>query len=105
MKLLVFVLGTAMLALCATAVAALAVPTGPKDRDDVWEAIVTARETTQQYQNVREAQKDGYKQVSPCVEGPPGAGAMGIHFLNEAYVADPAIKAGRPELLLYFPEP
>src|SRR5262245_65113047 len=104
MKLLAFVLGAAMLAICATAIAAFAVPNGAKDRDAVWETILKAREASAQYQNVRQAVQDGYKQVSPCVEGPLDTGAMGIHYLNEAYVADPAIKAGKPELLLYFPE-
>jgi hypothetical protein len=102
---LILVLVTAMLAVGGTAFGAFATPTGTSNDDPVWKAILKARDATEKYQDVRVALEDGYKQVSPCVEGPPGAGAMGIHYLNEAYVADPAIRAGKPELLLYFPEP
>ena len=103
MKRLILVLITAMLAIGATAVVSLAATTGSDD--PVWTAILKARAGTAKYQDVNEALDDGYAAVSPCVEGPAGSGAMGIHYLNGAYVADPAIRAGKPELLLYFPEP
>lgn len=102
MKRLVLMLITGMLVIGATAFASFAAPTGNATDDPVWKAILKAREGTEQYRDVREAVRDGYKQVSPCVDN--GSAAMGIHYLNEAYVGDPAIKAGKPELLLYFPE-
>jgi hypothetical protein len=34
----------------------------------------------------------------------PGAGGMGIHFVNGALVGDPAIVAGKPEALVYAPQ-
>src|SRR5262245_21746273 len=104
MKVVIVVLGAALLAIGATAIAAFGMPNEKSNPDAVWQAILTARDSSVKYQNVREALKDGYEQVSPCVEGPLDTGAMGIHYLNEAYVADPAIDAGKPELLLYFPE-
>ena len=30
---------------------------------------------------------------------------MGVHYLNDAYAKDPAIRAAKPELLLYEPQP
>jgi len=63
-----------------------------------------ARAATAKYHDVRQAIKDGYHQVSPCVMD-PAKGVMGIHFLNDAYVKDPTIRAATPELLLYEPQP
>jgi hypothetical protein len=103
MKRLVLSLIACMLVIGATAFASFAAPTGNAIDDPVWKAILKAREGTEQYRDVRVAVKDGYKQVSPCVDN--GSAAMGIHYLNEANVADPAIRAGKPELLLYFPQP
>jgi len=104
MKAFIVVLSAAMLAIGATALASSAAPKGTSNSDYVWSAIAQAREATAKYKDVREAVKDGYKPVSACVEGPPGAGAMGIHYLNEANVDNAAIVASKPELLLYFPE-
>jgi hypothetical protein len=104
MKFVVVMLSAAMLAIGATAIAAFAAGSATTNPDPVWKAILKARKSTEKYQDVQVALRDGYKPVSPCVEGPPGAGAMGIHYLNDAYVANPAIDAGKPELLLYFPQ-
>ena len=101
MKRIVLVITTALVAIGATALVGQAATT--RNDDPVWKAILKAREGTEKYQDVGKALGDGYKPVSPCVEA-PGLGAMGIHYLNEAYVADPSIRAGKPELLLYFPE-
>jgi hypothetical protein len=122
MKHLILAITAAVVAIGMTALVAFAAPSAPKggDRaalvafagpsasksgDPVWTAITQARAATAKYHDVRQARKDGYVAVSPCVEAPDGSGAMGIHYLNGAYVDDPAIKAGKPELLLYFPEP
>lgn len=38
-----------------------------------------------------------------CIEGPPGAGAMGIHFLDLSNLIDGKIDALAPEALIYEP--
>jgi hypothetical protein len=56
------------------------------------------------YHSFEQAKKDGYSVVGePCVASP--LGTMGIHAVNEALMADPAIDPLRPELLLYVPTP
>jgi hypothetical protein len=40
----------------------------------------------------------------PPMPGMPG-GAMGVHYANSTLFADPAIDAGKPEALVYEPEP
>ena len=72
--------------------------------DPVWATLLVAREATAKYHDVKQATKDGYHPVSACVLAPDGSGAMGIHYLNDAYAKDPAILAAKPELLLYMPQ-
>jgi len=64
---------------------------------------------TAKYHSVDRATDDGYvrfKDVNgiACI-AQPGMGAMGIHYVNAALVADPAIDATRPEAVLYAPGP
>jgi hypothetical protein len=48
----------------------------------------------------RQARKAGYSVAGePCVASP--LGTMGIHAVNAALMADPAINPLRPEILLY----
>ena len=99
MKRILLIATVALVALGAGAMAA-----GASKGDPVLNALETARKGTAKYYDVGQALKDGYVQASPCVEA-PGLGVMGIHYLNPAYVADPSIKPGKPELLLYIPRP
>jgi hypothetical protein len=96
-------IATALVAIGATAFAGIAATKAPTTADPVWTTILKARKATAKYQDVRQALKDGYVRDSPCVQDPT-LGAMGIHYLNAAYAANPSIQAGKPELLLYFPE-
>jgi hypothetical protein len=54
------------------------------------------------YNSTAQAEQDGYVPSSPCEEL-PGAGAMGIHYVNPALMA-PGIDPLRPEILLYLPD-
>lgn len=78
---------------------------GASNVDPVMNALAKARKATAKYQDVRAALKDGYYlPVGGCVSE-PGVGAMGFHYLNPALAEDPAIRATKPELLLYIKRP
>lgn len=64
---------------------------------DGWQAVKAA---TARYHSFKQAKRDGYTIAGePCVASP--AGTMGIHAVNRALEADPAIDPLRPESLLY----
>jgi hypothetical protein len=66
--------------------------------------LAKVRAATAKYHAFASAEADGYSvENEPCVASP--AGTMGIHAVNEALIADPAIDPLRPELLLYVPGP
>ena len=48
------------------------------------------------------AKSEGYAPI-PCVSGVDG-GAMGVHYVNQALLDDPAIDIGKPEAVLYEPQ-
>ena len=103
-RIILTVLG-ALLATGAVGIGASASTARPAARtpdDPVWVTLLVARKATEKYRNVNQATKDGYHRVSACVMSPDG-GVMGIHYLNDAYAKDPAIRAAKPELLLYVP--
>jgi hypothetical protein len=105
MKRIILTIGIALIAIGTTAFVAGARTSRPvASVNPVWKVVLKAREGTAKYQDVKQAVKDGYARVSACVEAPDGSGAMGIHYLNAAYAKDPAIRAGKPELLLYIPD-
>ena len=70
-------------------------PLSPELRD--------VRAAVARYHSFEQAEADGYTGAGEhCVASP--AGAMGIHALNPALMADPAIDPLRPEVLLYVPK-
>lgn len=69
----------------------------PSDSDDPLEEL---RDATEAYQQVSAAQAAGYAALGPCVATP--AGAMGIHYVNNALV-DGTVNPRQPEALLYAP--
>jgi hypothetical protein len=83
---------------------ALTGTTGSGTTSEVNRTVAAARRATAKYHDVQAAVADGYAQVTGCV-ALPGVGGMGVHFLNRALAADPAIVADRPEELLYAPGP
>lgn len=61
------------------------------------------RAAVAKYHSFEQAQRDGYTVANePCVASPDGT--MGIHAINPALLADNAIHADRPEILLYVPK-
>jgi hypothetical protein len=53
------------------------------------------------FADVAVAKSEGYAPI-PCVSGVDG-GAMGIHYVNQALLDDPAIDIAKPEAVLYEP--
>ena len=61
------------------------------------------RASTARYHRFDLAVADGFVPLSPCVVGPPGAGAMGFHYGNPALI-DGTVDPSNPEILLYVPQ-
>ena len=76
--------------------------------------LAQVRSVTAKYHRVEEAVADGYELgwvngsgdriVARCVSSPT-AGAMGYHYFNAALMADDAVNALEPEVLVYAPSP
>lgn len=91
----------AALALAALVVALVGIVTAAASPPDELQAVKAA---TARYHSFAQAQADGYTIAGePCVAA-PGLGAMGIHAVNPALIADPAINPTQPEILLYLPK-
>jgi hypothetical protein len=70
-------------------------------------AVAAARRATAKYQRLDVAVTGRYDLLVDankiaCIDL-PGAGGMGIHFVNGDLVGDPAVSAGKPEALVYAP--
>jgi len=61
------------------------------------------RATLDRFKDVAVAVKEGYGPL-PCASGVDG-GAMGIHYVNGAYLKDDAIDPAKPEAVMYEPMP
>ncbi len=82
--------------------------------ENVQAQLAEVRGATAKYHRVDEAVADGYELgwvngagnriVAGCVSSPT-AGAMGFHYFNAALMADNAVDALRPEVLVYAPSP
>jgi hypothetical protein len=68
------------------------------------ELVRIVREATERFQDVEVAKSEGYGLLFGCVSGGE-YGAMGLHFVNLALVADPALDPTRPEIVIYEPQP
>jgi hypothetical protein len=71
-------------------------------------AVAAARKATAKYQRLDVAISGRYDLLVDankvaCIDL-PGAGGMGIHFVNGALVGDPAVTVGEPEALVYAPQ-
>jgi hypothetical protein len=62
------------------------------------------RDSTRRFLDVRRAEAEGYGLLFGCVSGPDD-GAMGLHYVNMALVADPVLDPSRPEIVIYEPLP
>ena len=79
------------------ALAAMVACDSPSDTPDPVDEL---RDATEAFQQVSAAMAAGYAPTGPCVASP--AGAMGIHYTNNALV-DGTVDPRRPEALLYAP--
>ena len=61
------------------------------------------RATLDRFKDVAVAVKEGYAPL-PCASGIDG-GAMGIHYVNGAYLKDEAVDLAKPEAVMYEPMP
>ncbi|ESY84471.1 hypothetical protein X739_20050 [Mesorhizobium sp. LNHC220B00] len=59
------------------------------------------RAANSRFANVAAATAEGYAAI-PCASGITG-GAMGIHYVNGAYLKDDAIDVAKPEAVMYEP--
>jgi hypothetical protein len=91
------------LALTTAATAAVVVGQGaPASGAAGGRDLAEVRAATARFHDVAVATAEGYVPVSGCEEL-PGAGAMGIHYLNPGLAADGLVDPQRPEVLLYLP--
>ena len=61
------------------------------------------RAANDRFKDVSVAVGEGYKPI-PCVSGIDG-GAMGVHYVNGAYLKDETIDIKRPQAVMYEPTP
>lgn len=66
--------------------------------------VRVVREATERFRDVAVAEAEGYALLFGCVSGPDD-GAMGLHYVNLALVADGELDAARPEIVIYEPLP
>jgi hypothetical protein len=63
--------------------------------------LKVVRVATARFHSPEQALRAGYHATPECVASP--FGGMGVHYENPALMADPAVDAARPEILLYAP--
>ena len=66
--------------------------------------VKIVRESTERFRDVAVAEAEGYQLLFGCVSG-PDSGAMGLHYVNLALVADGELDPTRPEIVIYEPAP
>lgn len=78
-------------------------PVATSDANDSGQASVAdVRRATARYHDPAVALADGFVPSHECAAH-PDLGGMGLHYLNPARLADPAVIATEPEVLLYEP--
>jgi hypothetical protein len=61
------------------------------------------RAANERFHDVKAAVAEGYAPI-PCASGVDG-GAMGVHYVNPAYLKDETVDIGRPQAVMYEPLP
>jgi hypothetical protein len=94
------------LAVAATATGALLAgaaltSTGAAQASSYDNDLKAVRVATARFHSPAQALRAGYLPSPECVSSPMGG--MGFHYENPALMADPAVDAARPEVLLYAP--
>jgi hypothetical protein len=86
--------GLTLVSMFAVATAAAASTGGNPLADHV-------RSANDRFKDVSVAVEEGYKPI-PCVSGIDG-GAMGVHYVNGAYLKDETVDIKRPQAVMYEP--
>jgi hypothetical protein len=74
------------------------------DRPETSPGLVRdVRQVTHRFQDVNAAKAAGYVSARSCASG-PNEGAMGVHYINETFIADAVLDVQRPEVLVYEPD-
>src|SRR5215207_11739500 len=78
------------------------------EHDPAASFTASARSSTAKYHSLTVAKKAGYSILADtagitCI-AEPGMGAMGVHYVKDDLVKDPAIDAKEPEALVYAPD-
>ncbi len=60
------------------------------------------RDSTERFKHVAAAEAEGYTLQFRCVTG-PGAGAMGLHYVNGQFLNSGLLDAARPTIVIYEP--
>ena len=94
----------AAVALVASMSAALAHDEHQEDRNpEAFAGLVRdVHQASNRFQNVNTATAEGYVSTENCVSG-PNQGAMGVHYVNGAFIQDGVLDVRRPEVLVYEP--
>ena len=77
---------------------------GASAADDVGASLVEkVRDGNSRFKDVKAAVAEGYESI-PCASGIDG-GAMGVHYVNAAYLKDEVPDLKRPQAVMYEPLP
>jgi hypothetical protein len=74
----------------------------PEQKQRASDLVQAVRDATERFKDVEQAKAEHYVERFGCVSG-GDLGAMGVHYVNDALVGDPAIDPNSPELLVYEP--
>src|SRR5215813_9813160 len=70
---------------------------------DIFAGLVRdVHQAANRFQDVNTATAEGYVSTASCVSG-PNQGAMGVHYVNGAFIEDGVLDVRRPEVLVYEP--
>lgn len=75
--------------------------TGAATAETVNPLAEKVRALDSRFEDVAVAKAEGYTPI-PCASGLTG-GAMGIHYVNAAYLKDDAVEVAKPEAVMYEP--
>jgi len=74
----------------------------PEQRSRQNALLRIVKDATERFQNVNEAESEGYALQFGCVTG-DNSGAMGLHYVNDYLVKKGVVDATRPQIVIYEP--
>lgn len=76
----------------------------PDQQSEQSALLKKVRESTARFQDVKQAEYEGYRLEFGCVSG-PDSGAMGLHYVNDTLVGNGVVDVERPQIVLYEAQP